>query len=341
MMLKKIHKKSLLVIIIAILILCLLNVTLAEETEYNIKLATTMEPGSAYVLALNTFAKHVNERTEGKVKVDIFPSSQLGNEQDVLQTLSQHGSIQMSIAGAWLSDYRPKPEFDITRAPFMFNSWEEARTVMREGDTMQKMFEAIRSDHNIRMLDPCWYFGQRQFTTNTEVRSVDDFQGLDIRSPDSKVYIAMMESLGINPTPIDFGEIYTALQMGVVDGQENPIPTIWDKKFFEVQKYLILTGHILQLNTVVINEEFFQSLPELYQQIIQEEIIAAGEYSTRMKLQQEQTYVSRLEEQGMEVIEIDKEEFRKAAQPVYELSDELWGEDIYISLMNELEKLRQ
>ena len=215
----------------------------------------------------------MNKRTNGAVTIRVFPSEQLGKEADLVQQVKS-GALDISapsMAGdvlAWCRRWRWQAR------PFLWHDWKEAEAVIR-GAAFDPLFDELRDKHNIVPLTRIWYWGWRNFTfTDREVRKPEDMAGLKIRVPESPIWVEMIRAFGAAPTPIPFGEVYTALQQKTVDGQENPIPTIYSRKFYEVQGVLTMTRHMLQNNTIMINKDSLARLSPEHQKILMEEAAA-------------------------------------------------------------------
>jgi TRAP-type transport system periplasmic protein len=299
--------------------------------KFVLKLGHGAEPTEPTHKAALRMAEKVGERTQKQVEIQIFPSSQLGSERDMLESCKMNAvQIVYSSPGS-VGVFQS--EIEIFNGPFLWKNWEEAKRVMR-GSFGQKIHEKMRQQNGMRVLDPNWYWGWRHLTTrSTAVKSPPDMKGLKIRAPNIPIFMEMVKAMGASPTPINFAEVYTALQSGVVDGQENPIPTIWAKKFFEVQKFMILTGHMLQSNYVVVNEKFFRGLPAEFQKILQEETLAAGEFANRTQQGEESKLVASIKGAGVTVIEdVDREAFRRATEGVYAKFEGKWGKTLYSDL---------
>ena len=162
-------------------------------------------------------------------------------------------------------------------------------------------------------------------TANKAIRKVEDLNGLKMRAPNIPIFVEMFKALGANPTTINFQEIYSALQQGVVDGEENPIPAIWAQRFYEVNKYISVTHHILQSNIIIVNDKFFLSLPEDLQKVVKEEIVKAGERNTELQMKAEEDLVSKIKEAGGIIVEdVDRAAFQEATKPVFETLAGSW-----------------
>ena len=206
-----------------------------------------------------TFQRLVESRSAGRIKVEIYPNCQLGSEREMEESVMM-GTTQMT----WCStpDYAGwVPEIGVLGIPYLFSSPSIAFKVL-DGDFGKEFNEFFVKKSGIRFLS--WgHIGFRHFTNNVRpIKSPEDMKGLKMRVQQNPVSIQMVKSLGGNPTPIAWGELYTSLQQGVVDGQENPTSMIQVAKLYEVQKYLTLDGHVFGINPLAINEKFYQSLPD-------------------------------------------------------------------------------
>jgi tripartite ATP-independent transporter DctP family solute receptor len=276
---------------------------------------------------LQRFAELVAERTDGELKVEIFPASQLGTEQEILEGV-QLGTIHM-FEGSAGSAGRFLPALEAFAHPFLWRDLDHMLTVAR-GDIGQELSQQMVDEHGMRILDMGWLFGQRHLTTaSTSVHTPEDMEGLKIRVQPTTIYLEMIKAMGANPTPIDWKEVYLSLQTGVVDGQENPVGVIYSAKLFEVQDYLMLTGHIMQNQVVIINESFFHSLSPEHRQVLEDAVIEAGDYQNALIEAGAKEDLAKLKEAGMTVIEPDIEAFRAATADIYLQFEDQWGKGLF------------
>lgn len=298
--------------------------------DYQIRLSISVAPDQPAALAANRFAEAVKARTNGQVNVRVYPSEQLGGEPDVVQGV-RVGGIQMAFMSPGALG-NISADFQILNGPFIWDDWRIAKAVLT-GPFGRELYERFRADTGIRVIDPLWYWGWREMTANRPIRKVEDLKGLKMRAPGIPIFVEMFKSLGANPTTVNFQEIYSALQQGVVDGQENPIPAIWAQRFYEVNKVVSLTHHILQSNLIVVNDKFFQSLPPDLQAAVQEEIVKAGEYNTELQQKAEQDLIGKIREAGVTVVEdVDRAAFRIATKSVYDTLKSNWSPNLYSRL---------
>ena len=220
-----------------------------------------------------TFKRLVESRTAGKVIVEVYPNNQLGSPREMFES-TMMGSLQMVWEGS--SNFAGLfPEFMIFSMPYIFPNVNVALDTLN-GPFGDALSELCVKKTGVRL----FYFthiGWRSFTNNTRIiKTPADLKGLKIRTQEDPAMMMIVKSLGGSPTPIAWGELYTALQQGVVDGEENPTSMIQVAKLYEVQKYLTMDGHIFGVNPICINEKFFKSLPEDIQYIVLDSARTAG-----------------------------------------------------------------
>ncbi len=214
----------------------------------------------------DVFAKEVNAKSNGRIAVQVFGAAALGGERDFVEGV-KNGFIQAGTASAVMANFYPNAM--VAEIPYLFASNEIADRVL-DGPYGQKLSADFLANSGMRNL--CFgEVGFRHFTTGkTPIHSPKDLVGLKIRVQETPLYITEMKALGAQPTPVPWPETYTALQTGVVDGQENPIPSIVFAKLYEVQKHVTLDGHNYGIDWFAINEKFYQSLPADLQKVVQD-----------------------------------------------------------------------
>ncbi|MCW4152658.1 TRAP transporter substrate-binding protein [Halomonas sp. 18H] len=314
--------------------------TANAQAATSLRLAHTFNPGEASYELLDTLGDRVEERTNGELKIQVFPSEQLGSEVQLLQQ-SKNGSIDIVVPG-YSGASTLLPAMEISNAPFIFQSWDEARHIL-EGDAYQPIFDELKEQHNLVPLAKTWYWGWRNLTLNgDEVHSVEDMEGLKIRVPESPAWVEMVKAFGASPTPIPFSEVYLALQQGTVDGQENPIPTIYSRKFYEVQDQLVMSKHMLQSQVVLINSEKFESLSDSNQKILREVVQELAQENYELQTEREDSMLEELRDGGqINVVEdIDRASFEQASEQARENLVDRWGEEDYRRVMTAIEDYR-
>ena len=287
--------------------------TRTDETIV-LKLAHHNPIDGAYDVSIKHFANLVNQKTDGKVVIDIYPAAQLGGERDVLEGLKL-GTIDMTLNTSALI-MNLTPEFGLLDLPFLFEDYEHARAGL-EGEGGQMLADKLLEDHGIRML-ASWCSGFRvMLTTHKEIKTLEDFKGLKMRAPETPVYIDMFVALGANPTPIPFGEVYTALQTGVVEGVEVAAEPIYTSKFHEVGKYITRTNHIFSTMCPLINEAKFQSLSPDIQEAILEAMVEATDFEWELFIESDAKAMQAMVDAGCILTEIDREPLSKACESVH------------------------
>ena len=270
--------------------------------------ATVLPANHPSVAMMERVAKQVKEATSGAVDIQTFPAGQLGSSRDVIESASS-GAIQIVDEGA-AQFGQFVPQFSILEAPYIWRDDKHIRRVLGSSlvDDMNAQLVAKRG---MRVIGST-YYGKRHVTSGTKpVNTVADMQGFKLRIPEVDTFRAMAEAWGARPTPLNISELYLALSQGAVDGQENPLPTIQSNKFFEVQKHLVLTGHIITPRLIVVNENAWKSLAAKDQQALKSAIEQAGQAQDNEILGQEAKLVDTFKSAGMNVITPDLDSFRK------------------------------
>lgn len=285
-------------------------------------------------------AERVKTRTNGAVTIRLYPAEQLGKEADLVQQVKQ-GALDMS-APSMAAMSSLVPAMEMASGPFLWKDWAEAETVLR-GAAFDPIWAELGNKHNIVPVTKILYWGWRNFTfTAREVRKPEDMAGLKVRVPESPIWVEMVRALGAAPTPIPFGEVYTALQQKTVDGQENPIPTIFARKFYEVQGTLSMTRHMLQNNTIVINKASLAKLTSDQQKILIDEAFTLSAKNTELQQGREKSMLEEIRNSGkIKIIdEPDRAAFQAKVQPAYSRLEARWGTDNLKRLQAEIARVR-
>ena len=279
------------------------------------------------VQMITRVANRVKDATQGRIEIQVYPASQLGSSKDQIEAVAL-GTQQMVTEGAanfgqWV------PSISIIEAPYV---WRDAAhlTKVMSGPVGQDLNRQLVEKRGMRILGTT-YYGVRQLTTTKKaVRTAADMKEFKLRVPENEVFLAMARAWGAKPTPMTFSELYLALRQNVVDGQENPLPTIDSGKFFEVQKYLVLTGHILTPRLVVINDKFWQGLPAADQKAISDAVAEGIAWNNQEILAREQSLLDKFKKAGMEVIQPDVESFRKPVlDTLPKMFEAKWGKGLF------------
>ena len=252
-------------------------------------------------------AEEIAKRTEGRYKIDVFPASQLGKESDINQGLTL-GTVDIIISGSSFAAREFKP-IGVTYYPFIFRDGDHLLKYTKS-DTYKKLTGGYEqaSGHHITATT---YYGTRHTTSNRPIAKCADMAGLKMRVPDVPAYLAMPRACGANTTPIAFAEVYLALQNGTVEAQENPLTTIEAKKFFEVQKNIVLTGHIVDHLNTIVSKSRWASLSDADKAIFTEVMQEAAARATEKIVAREKELVQEFKDKGLTVTEVDRADFEK------------------------------
>lgn len=252
----------------------------------------------------------LEEETDGRITIQFFPSAQLGNERQMQEQLSA-GTLDMTITGL-VNLY--DPAFALFDFPFLYDNRDQVKAVMYS-DLMDEMNQTL-IENGLRIVG-LMEVGFRNVTSNIPIDSPDALEGFAIRTPESPAQIETFRALGATPTPMSFSELYTALQQGVVDGQENPLENIYNGRLYEVQDYVNVTRHIYNFAYVLMSEQRWQSLSAEDQALIADAIEMGSLWQIDWAEDNESRYEQLLRDEGMEFIYPDRDAFRAAAQGAY------------------------
>lgn len=284
------------------------------------------------VQMIDRIATEVAQKTEGRVTINSFPGGQLGSSRDMIEAVSTgtqdivtEGSANF---GQWV------PAIGITEAPYIWRDMDHLVNVM-SGPIGEEFSKELIAKRGMRILGATYYGTRQLTTTNRRVEKVADMNGLKFRVPENDVFRAMAEAWGAKPTPMSFNELYLALQQSVVDAQENPLPTIDSGKFQEIQKFLILTAHVITPRLVVINEAVFQKIAPADQKILVDAVLAGINWQNAELRKQELSLIDTFKAAGVTVIEPDVVAFRKAVLDIVPKQFEAqWGAGMWDKISN-------
>jgi len=286
---------------------------------------------SAFQLAAEKFSQGVARRTNGMLEVQVFPGGQLGNQVELVQGV-KIGTIDLiTVSGEFQSLLPATAAFDL---PFLYRNREHAFRVY-ESEFGRAIYDKLLRDHGIRTLNSM-ESGFRNVTTGKKpINTLADLKGMKIRVPPDRVYLRTFQALGTNPTSIVFTELFSALQQGVADGQENPLDLIESAKLYEVQKYVALTRHVFSVLHIHMNERVFQGLSPDYQKAILDAAKEAETWERAYMVTREEGLQKRLETVGMTFTEPkDLEKWAEAVQPVVKGFSAEWGLPDWLERVN-------
>ena len=282
------------------------------SAELKLKLAHNVDPKDPAHQAATIFAEEAAKLSGGEINVRFYPAAQLGKTKEVQEGVQQ-GFVDIVIESiGTLSGFHPVA--GVESMPYLF---EDADHYVRvwNGPVGLEVKEVLAKEANFRIFGHM-FRGTRELTSNRKIEKIEDLNGLKIRVTPIKERLATWKTFGASPTPMAFSEVFTALQQGVIEAQENPIPTIAKNSFYEVQKYLILTSHMANGFTFQMNAKKFDG----YSKEVQDALIGAAdkaaEFYNRYVQENEQKLLDEMAGQGMEIVKIDQAPFREKAKEV-------------------------
>lgn len=288
------------------------------EKAVNLKLGHVLNKESPFHAGSVRFSELVKDKSKGSLSVEVYPSALLGNDRELAEGL-QLGTVDMAVtATAPVSGFAPKIQiFDL---PFLFRDAAHAYKVL-DGAIGQQLLDDFYKSSGIRAL-AFWENGFRQLTNAKHpIKSAADAKGLKIRVQEIACHIDFWNGLGVNPTPMAWTEVYTALQQGTVDGQENPVQTIYTQKVYEVQKFMSLTNHVYAPTLIMISDPQYKALSANQQKVMKEAALEAATYEREFIATLEKKALTELPGLGVALVQgadLDVASFQAAAQPVLE-----------------------
>lgn len=296
-----------------------------------LKLGHIAEPENPYGQGADHFAKLVKERTKGEVIIQVYPSSQLGNQRDLVEGLT-FGTVDMTLTGtAVLGNFIP--EVAVFDLPFIFRDIPHAYKAL---DTVG--MELCKKGEARGMITlAIWENGVRHMTNNKmPIKEPADMKGLKMRVMEQPVYIEMMKVLGASPTPMAMSELYTALQKGVIDGQENPLAHIATKRFYEVQKFISLSAHTYASEPVLISTVAWKKLNKEQQEIVRQAALDTRDWQRDLCRQLEGKFLQTIKDSGKAQVndDVNKAAFAETTKPVWKLYSDKFGNGSIEAIQN-------
>jgi tripartite ATP-independent transporter DctP family solute receptor len=312
----------------ATLVIAAAGIAAPASAQTKLKWAHVYEVAEPYHTEALWAADEIKKRTSGRYEIGVFPASQLGNENQINEALGL-GTVDMIYTGVAFAGSIHKP-IAITNAPFVLRDFDHfmayrASPLFR---TIAKGYED-KTKHKVITLT---YYGQRMVTANKEIKKPEDMKGMKLRVPPAPLFLMFTKSVGANATPIAFAEVYLALQQKTVDGQENPLPTIMAKKFYEVQSHIMLTGHITESLLTIVGSHVWPKLSDADKKIFEEVLSEAALKATKQIRDSEQKTADELRKLGKTVVEVDRAAFRAAALPLHNDGSGGWSQAEYDAL---------
>ena len=295
-----------------------------------LKFGDSYPPDHPTNIGMRKMAEVIAAKTQGKLIMEVYPNGQLGSDKDEVEGTIMGAQDMVMVSGGVLGQFSPR--LGIVEAPYIWRDIDHVNKVM-DGPVGDELSAELLKGRGLRILTN-FYYGRRHLTANRAVQKPEDMKGFKLRTPQAPVILEMAKAWGANPTPLDIGELYLALKTGVVDGQENPIPTIDAFKFYEAQKFIMLTGHIITPLQVIINERAWRKLSPEFQKAVMDGIHEGRELNNKLLVEREDSLLENFKKAGMTVVHPDVEAFRKASAPVKDKFDAVWGKGLYDRIVN-------
>ncbi|MBR1918055.1 MAG: C4-dicarboxylate TRAP transporter substrate-binding protein [Spirochaetales bacterium] len=311
-------------LVVALVLTCMLFSIVAQgqgeagEKTYTLRFGHTLTPEDEFHKAYERWGQRVSEKTGGKLKIEVYPSSQLGVEEDVLEQIKQGSNVGWQTDPGRLGNY--VNEFSIFYMPFFLEGGMADVEKLLKSAEVKSWCEKLEKEHHIKVISYAWVQGNRSIMANKIAKSPSELSGMLIRTAPAPAWVACVNSLGCKAVALAYGEMYNGIQTKVVDGCELPYAAAKNMKINEVAKYIIETNHIFQLNVMVCSADWFNALPDDYKTILVEECDKAGLEASKVLVDGAAADRQYLVDHGMTLIpnsELDMEAFRKAGDQAY------------------------
>ncbi len=283
--------------------------------EYTLSVNTALATSDPLYKGLEAFQANVAEASDGRLTVQLFPNSQLGPDEDVLEQARAGAPVAVIVDGGRLAVFQN--EFGILGAPFLASGYDGIRKVVTS-DMFWGWADALAEGSGLQVLSFNWWQGERHLLTNKPISGPEDLAGVRMRTPGAPVWVGTIGAMGATPTPMAWGDVYNALQTNVLDAAEAQIPAIVGANLDEVISHVTKTGHINLITGMVTSAQWVDSLPEDLQAILFEEALEAGDIASYGTQDSLETLEAELVAAGVTVSEIDTTEFKSLTSVVYD-----------------------
>lgn len=298
----------------------------ARAQEATIRLALIAQVGQPIEQGARRFKELVEQKTTGRVKVEIFPGGQLGGEIQ-LQDSVANGTIQAASIGTPVTAGKLK-KLDVLNMYYLWRDRAHMSSVLT-GDVGSALFDEYEKKTGIEVLAANWQQGTRQTMTKKRFTKPEEAKGVKIRTTAGvPLYDQLWSAMGANPVPLPFPEAYSAMQTGVVDAVELPLDFIVNNGFNKLGKYLVQTDHYMYTNLFIVNSKFLGTLPPDTQRILREAAKAAGEFQTQLVLKNEGELLNKIKAAGVEIVPTNRRAFATSVKPVFDKNGDVWGADL-------------
>jgi len=307
-------------LVVALTLLAFTALNAEAQSVKVLRLGSHLAADHSVVKTAEKLAQIVSAKSGGKIEIRVFPNATIGDQRALIEGM-QFGSIDMAIADAGLiSNFAPR--WGICDLPYVWKNYKHVRKVL-DGE-VGKSLQADLLSKGVRSLG--WMdSGFRNVFINKEAKSLKDFKGLKLRVPESPVFVKTFQAMGVNPTVIPWGEVYTSVQTKVVDGFEQPAEGAYTAKMYEVTKYLIMTQHLYTALSINISETVWKTLTDDQRKIIADSAVEASAYGRALAEELDTAALNNLVAKGMKRVEVNQAEFQAAVVPVWKEYGEKYG----------------
>lgn len=319
-------KKRFMSIAVMMVVVFIIHITNVVAAGYQLNLSSALTTDDPLFKGLKAFKKNVEAKSKGQITVKLFPSSQLGKDEDVLEQARAGAPVAVVVDGGRLAVF--EKELGVLGAPFLASGYGGIRKVVTS-DRFEKMVKKLHDTAGLQILSFNWWQGERHLLTNKAIRVPSDLKGIRMRTPGAPVWMETIKAMGATPAPMGWTEVYSAIQQKVIDGAEAQHPATYGSKLYEVISHITKTGHINLITGLVAGAAWFDSLPPELRTMVREEALKAGDiasYSTEATLADlEKKMIAK----GVTISEVDITPFKEATASVYdklgygELRDEM------------------
>ncbi len=286
-----------------------------DGKSYELMVSTQLADSNPYCQGFYALAKRVDERTGGKMTVKVFPSAQLGSDEDVIEQAIQGVNVAVVTDAGRMANY--VKDMGIVGMAYFADNYDEIMKV-QQTSFWKECVKKLAEENGIRVLSFNWFDGARHFLTNKPVRKPEDLNGVRIRTPGAPAWSRSVAALGATPVTMGWNDVYTAVQQKAIDGCEAQHSASYGLRVYEILKYINKTAHFQLLNGLIVGESWFSTLPEPYRDLLVEEFEKQGKITAAEVIAKSDVFEGMMVKEGMEVVEVDLAAFKKAAEAAYE-----------------------
>ena len=287
----------------------------SAHAAYQLNVSIALSPQDPIAQAMESAKEAIEERSEGELTLQIFPNSQLGSDEDVIEQIRSGANIAILVDAGRLSEYQP--ELGVLSAPYLVEDYHDYDQITSSSLYLDWV-ESMAETSGLRLLNYNWFQGSRQMLTQNEVKTPEDLSGVRIRTINSPVWVKTVEAMGATPTPLPWSEVYSALQLGSIDGAEAQLTAAEGQNLHEVITHVALTNHIHLMTGIATSEQWYKALPDELRTILDEELLKAGGEASEATASAQASVRMRMVQEGVTFSQVDMNVFRDRVSSVYE-----------------------